>query len=161
MCARCEWVIHEIIINALSEAVEGSCHSPRAPSSLSIGLSTTLPLNSIIYTDVSQNSSHSNLCPYTASQHRTQSIMAASTTEQAVKGGSGTVPTPANNSNGPSSPTRRGSQGGTLFSGLLNQKRNSNDAAAQARRESFNEQKPAANFIGKMWNNFISGNPEK
>jgi hypothetical protein len=47
---------------------------------------------------------------------------------------------------------------GTLFSGLINQKRNSGDAAAQARRESFNEQKPQAGFLGKMWNKYIYSN---
>ncbi|TVY88922.1 hypothetical protein LAWI1_G005058, partial [Lachnellula willkommii] len=40
----------------------------------------------------------------------------------------------------------------TLFSGLVNQKRNSTDAAAQARKESFSDQKPATGIIGKMWN---------
>jgi hypothetical protein len=37
----------------------------------------------------------------------------------------------------------------------MNQKRNSQDAAAQARRESFNEMKPPAGFIGKMWNKYV------
>ena len=46
----------------------------------------------------------------------------------------------------------QGSNSGTLFSGLMNQKRSSGDAAAAARRQSFHEQKPAAGFIGKMWN---------
>merc|ERR1711964_738223 len=50
---------------------------------------------------------------------------------------------------------------GTLFSGLINQKRNSQDANAQARRESFNDMKPATGIIGKMWNNFTSGSPPK
>jgi len=75
----------------------------------------------------------------------------------AVKGGTGTEGTPANNIAG--NAARRGS--GTLFSGLMSQKRNSGDAAAQARRESFNEQKPQAGFLGKMWNNFTSGSPPK
>ncbi|KAF4633735.1 hypothetical protein G7Y89_g4375 [Cudoniella acicularis] len=71
----------------------------------------------------------------------------------AVNGGSGTQSTPANNVGG----DRRGS--GTLFSGLMNQKRNSQDSAAAARRQSFNEQKPATGFIGKMWNNYTTGSP--
>jgi hypothetical protein len=50
---------------------------------------------------------------------------------------------------------------GTLFSGLINQKRNSGDAAAQARRESFNEQKPQAGFLGKMWNKYVYSNVER
>ena len=49
-----------------------------------------------------------------------------------------------------------GSNSGTLFSGLMNQKRNSGDAAAQARRQSFNEQKPASGIIGNMWNKYVS-----
>ena len=46
----------------------------------------------------------------------------------------------------------QGSNDTTLFSGLMNQKRYSQDAAAQARRQSFNEMKPTTGFIGKMWN---------
>jgi hypothetical protein len=38
----------------------------------------------------------------------------------------------------------------------MNQKRNSGDAAAAARRQSFNEQKPAAGIIGSMWNKYGS-----
>ncbi|EPE29241.1 hypothetical protein GLAREA_00401 [Glarea lozoyensis ATCC 20868] len=75
----------------------------------------------------------------------------------AVSGGSGTTPTAANNVGGDSGSPRRGSQSGTLFSGLINQKRNSTDASAAARRASFAEQKPAAGVLGKMWNNFTTG----
>ncbi|TVY20383.1 hypothetical protein LARI1_G000947 [Lachnellula arida] len=71
------------------------------------------------------------------------------------RGGSGPTSTPANNVGGDSaSATNRRSSGtqNTLFSGLVNQKRNSTDAAAQARKESFSDQKPATGIIGKMWN---------
>lgn len=47
------------------------------------------------------------------------------------------------------------SQSSGQFSGLMNQKRNSQDATAQARRASFNEQKPAAGIIGNMWNKLV------
>ncbi|KAF7893098.1 uncharacterized protein EAF02_000636 [Botrytis sinoallii] len=70
----------------------------------------------------------------------------------AVKGGTGSVATPANNVN-----YRRGSQEGTLFSGLQNQKRSSSDAASKARRESFAEQAPKAGFVGQMWNSIVKG----
>ncbi|CAG8957840.1 hypothetical protein HYFRA_00000180 [Hymenoscyphus fraxineus] len=75
----------------------------------------------------------------------------------AVSGGTGAMSTPANNVSG----NRRGSAASqnSLFSGLMNQKRNSTDEAANARRMSFNEQKPAPGFIGKMWNNFVTGQP--
>lgn len=46
------------------------------------------------------------------------------------------------------------SNSGSLFSGLMNQKRNSGDAAAQARRQSFNEQKPQPGVLGNMWNKY-------
>ena len=36
----------------------------------------------------------------------------------------------------------------------MNQKRNSGDAAAAARRQSFNEQKPTVGIIGNMWNKY-------
>lgn len=36
----------------------------------------------------------------------------------------------------------------------MNQKRNSGDAAAAARRQSFNEMKPEAGIIGNMWNKY-------
>jgi hypothetical protein len=49
----------------------------------------------------------------------------------------------------------QGSQSGSLFSGLMEQKRGSQDAAAQARRQSFNEQKPQAGFLGNMWNKYV------
>ncbi|TGO32795.1 hypothetical protein BHYA_0288g00040 [Botrytis hyacinthi] len=65
----------------------------------------------------------------------------------AVKGGTGSIATPANNVN-----YRRGSQEGTLFSGLQAQKRSNSDAATKARRESFAEQAPKAGFVGQMWN---------
>lgn len=39
-----------------------------------------------------------------------------------------------------------------LFSGLINQKRNSVDEAAQARRASFNNMTPPPGFFGRMWN---------
>jgi hypothetical protein len=37
----------------------------------------------------------------------------------------------------------------------MNQKRNSTDAAAAARRQSFHDQKPQAGIIGKMWNKYV------
>ncbi|PQE20828.1 conidiation-specific expression protein [Rutstroemia sp. NJR-2017a BBW] len=70
----------------------------------------------------------------------------------AVNGGTGTLSTPANNVEKSSPTNRRGSQEGTLFAGLMNQKRNSIDAAAAARRQSFTEQAPKAGFVGQMWN---------
>ncbi|KAI9755437.1 MAG: chromatin modification- protein VID21 [Chaenotheca gracillima] len=76
----------------------------------------------------------------------------------AVKGGVGTTPTPAN---GGTSSRRRSSGGSNqgLFSGLVAQKRNSTDAAANARKASFNEQQPKPGFLGSMWHNFTKGNP--
>ncbi|KAI9863239.1 MAG: hypothetical protein M1824_000439 [Vezdaea acicularis] len=54
---------------------------------------------------------------------------------------------------------RRSSAAGNagLFNGLMNQKRNSTDITAAARRSSFAEQKPQAGFIGQMWHNFTKG----
>ena len=49
----------------------------------------------------------------------------------------------------------QGSNSSTLFSGLINQKRNSTDAAAQARRQSFNEMKPQPGILGNMWNKYV------
>ncbi|KAK0632360.1 hypothetical protein B0T14DRAFT_560060 [Immersiella caudata] len=51
---------------------------------------------------------------------------------------------------------RRASHGG-LFEGLQNQKRNNNDPASVARRQSMNEQRPKPGFIGQMWNNWVRG----
>ncbi|TAQ88390.1 hypothetical protein B7494_g3259 [Chlorociboria aeruginascens] len=75
----------------------------------------------------------------------------------AVEGGTGTVPTPANNvDTDTAAQSRRESRNsGTLFFGLTNMKRNSGDAAGQARRDSFNDMKPEPGFIGKMWNKYI------
>ncbi|PMD24867.1 hypothetical protein NA56DRAFT_642682 [Hyaloscypha hepaticicola] len=83
--------------------------------------------------------------------------MASSGKTTAVAGGTGTQSTPANNVG----ETRRGSNSGGLFSGLMNQKRNSTDAAAAARRQSFHDQKPQAGILGKMWNSFTTGSPPK
>merc|ERR1712093_537862 len=71
--------------------------------------------------------------------------MASSGRTTAVTGGTGTQSTPANNVGG--ADTARRNSNGTLFSGLINQKRNSQDPNAQARRESFNDMKP-------YWNNW-------
>ncbi|KAK0126203.1 hypothetical protein ONS95_007817 [Cadophora gregata] len=84
--------------------------------------------------------------------------MASSGKTTAVTGGTGIESTPANNVGGTDT-ARRNSN--TLFSGLMNQKRNSQDANAQARRESFNDMKPATGVIGKMWNSFTSGSSPK
>ncbi|CAL3962126.1 unnamed protein product [Diplocarpon coronariae] len=83
--------------------------------------------------------------------------MASSGRTTAVNGGSGIGSTPANNV-GSGAPRKNS---GTLFSGLIDQKRNSIDATAQARRQSFAEMKPATGVIGKLWNNFTSGSPPK
>ncbi|PVH88429.1 hypothetical protein DL98DRAFT_648555 [Cadophora sp. DSE1049] len=87
--------------------------------------------------------------------------MASSGRTTAVTGGTGIESTPANNVGGADTARRNSNTSGTLFSGLMNQKRNSQDANAQARRESFNDMKPATGIIGKMWNNFTSGSPPK
>ncbi|APA06448.1 predicted protein [Sclerotinia sclerotiorum 1980 UF-70] len=71
----------------------------------------------------------------------------------AVKGGS----TQATNTAGITPQNRRGSQEGTMFAGLRNQKRSSIDAATQARRASFADQTPKAGFVAQMWNSFTKG----
>lgn len=87
----------------------------------------------------------------------------------AVNGGSGIESTPANNVGDNRRVCTRyyilvfransSTQGsGTMFSGLMNQKRNSTDIAASARRESFHEMKPQAGFIGKMWHKYVAAN---
>jgi hypothetical protein len=110
--------------------------------------------------------------------YRISSTMATSGRTTAVKGGTGTQSTPANNvgetrrvcslspilflnsvlqteavTNGSS--TQGSNSGGGLFSGLMNQKRNSTDAAAAARRQSFHDQKPQAGFLGQMWHKYV------
>ncbi|RDW73998.1 hypothetical protein BP5796_07440 [Coleophoma crateriformis] len=87
--------------------------------------------------------------------------MSANTKMSAVNGGTGSIGTPANNGANNVGGTRRASQEGTMFSGLMNHKRNSQDAAAAARRQSFNEMKPAPGFIGQMWQNFTQGSDKK
>ncbi|MCJ1240617.1 hypothetical protein MMC14_008621 [Varicellaria rhodocarpa] len=46
---------------------------------------------------------------------------------------------------------RRSSASSGKFSGLVNQKRNSTDASAAARKASFAEQKPAPGVLGNLW----------
>ncbi|KAI9704191.1 MAG: hypothetical protein M1836_007052 [Candelina mexicana] len=71
----------------------------------------------------------------------------------ATLGGSGTTPTPANNTDASGNRRRSSGTNGGLFSGLMNQKRNPTDTAATARRASFAEQKPGGGgFIGNLWN---------
>jgi hypothetical protein len=43
----------------------------------------------------------------------------------------------------------------------MNQKRNSTDAAAAARRQSFHDQKPQAGIIGKLWHKYDSPSQKK
>ncbi|KAI9818121.1 MAG: hypothetical protein M1827_000746 [Pycnora praestabilis] len=52
---------------------------------------------------------------------------------------------------------RSSGSGAAKFSGLMNQKRNSSDVSATARKASFAEQKPASGFVGQIWNNFTKG----
>jgi len=52
---------------------------------------------------------------------------------------------------------RRSSASSGKFAGLMDQKRNSSDATAAARRTSFAEQKPATGIIGGLWNSFTKG----
>ncbi|RKF81256.1 hypothetical protein GcC1_028006 [Golovinomyces cichoracearum] len=72
--------------------------------------------------------------------------MAPITTSSSVKRATGASSlTPVSHS----ASYRRGSTG--LFSGLINQKRNSADEAAQARRASFNDMTPPPGFIASLW----------
>ncbi|KZF24730.1 hypothetical protein L228DRAFT_245723 [Xylona heveae TC161] len=81
----------------------------------------------------------------------------------AVRGGAGAVPTPANagasGSFGVNPNRRRSSQGQGLFSGLMNQKRNPDDAMGAQRRMSASEQAPQPGMFGKMWNSWTKGSP--
>ncbi|CAF9915653.1 hypothetical protein IMSHALPRED_002665 [Imshaugia aleurites] len=45
----------------------------------------------------------------------------------------------------------------TKFAGLNNQKRNSQDVSAAARKASFAEQNKAPGFLGGMWQNWTKG----
>jgi len=38
----------------------------------------------------------------------------------------------------------------------MDQKRNSLDATAKARRQSFHDMKPATGFVGNMWNRYVA-----
>ncbi|KAI1840326.1 hypothetical protein JX265_004739 [Neoarthrinium moseri] len=60
------------------------------------------------------------------------------------------VPDQANNF------SKRRRSSGPAFDGLMNQKRSS-DPMSQARRQSLQEQKPAAGIFGQMWHNFTRG----
>ncbi|EKD19305.1 hypothetical protein MBM_02542 [Drepanopeziza brunnea f. sp. 'multigermtubi' MB_m1] len=80
--------------------------------------------------------------------------MASSGRTSAMMGGTGTDASPANNVGITGNAPRRNSNG-TKFAGLVNQKRNSSDAGAQARRQSFAEMKPAPGVIGKLWNKYV------
>ncbi|KAK2769032.1 conidiation-specific protein-8 [Colletotrichum kahawae] len=60
--------------------------------------------------------------------------------------------------NAPVSPTtgrRRSSGSGTLFQGLMDQKRHEGTAA---RRQSMTDSKPAPGFIGQMWQKYVDDN---
>jgi len=52
---------------------------------------------------------------------------------------------------------RRSSGSTPKFANLMNHKRNSLDATAQARRRSFAEQKPEAGIFGTWWNKHMTG----
>jgi len=56
----------------------------------------------------------------------------------------------------PRTPTQSSASSGK-FAGLTTQKRNSSDAIAEARRQSFHEQGQKPGFIGQMWHNFTKG----
>ena len=47
------------------------------------------------------------------------------------------------------------------FANLHNQKRNSQDVAAAARRASFADQRHQPGFLGGWWQNFTKGTPGK
>ncbi|KAA6407433.1 MAG: hypothetical protein FRX48_08676 [Lasallia pustulata] len=52
---------------------------------------------------------------------------------------------------------RRSSSSANKFAGLMNQKRNSTDETAAARKASFAEQAKAPGFVGGLWNSFTKG----
>ncbi|GKT54915.1 conidiation-specific expression protein [Colletotrichum tofieldiae] len=58
------------------------------------------------------------------------------------------------NSNAPVSPTGRRRSSGTLFQGLMDQKRHDGTAA---RRQSMTDSKPQPGFLGQMWQNWTRG----
>ncbi|KAK0371795.1 hypothetical protein CLIM01_10840 [Colletotrichum limetticola] len=55
----------------------------------------------------------------------------------------------------PVSPTGRRRSSGTLFQGLMDQKRHDGNAA---RRQSMTDSKPAPGFIGQMWHKYVYPN---
>ncbi|KAI4246583.1 MAG: hypothetical protein L6R40_001946 [Gallowayella cf. fulva] len=57
----------------------------------------------------------------------------------------------------PDESQRRRSSSTTKFNNLMNQKRNSTDASAAARKASWAEQSKAPGIFGSMWNNFTKG----
>ncbi|KAE8147674.1 hypothetical protein BDV25DRAFT_28902 [Aspergillus avenaceus] len=57
----------------------------------------------------------------------------------------------------PTAPNRRSSQGGGLFEGLTNQKRNSTDPMSAARRASYNDQAQQGGFFSKWWDGYTRG----
>ncbi|KAI9795362.1 MAG: hypothetical protein M1833_007210 [Piccolia ochrophora] len=84
-------------------------------------------------------------------------------TEATGRGGTGTTSTPANAGEagifgGSGRRRSSGDSSGGLFSGLMSQKRGSQDASATARKASFDEQKPAQGVLGSMWTSFTKDN---
>ncbi|WQF77756.1 hypothetical protein CDEST_02770 [Colletotrichum destructivum] len=60
----------------------------------------------------------------------------------------------AKNTNPPVSPSGRRRSSGTLFQGLMDQKRHD---GTSARRQSMTDSKPTPGFIGQMWHNWTRG----
>ncbi|OBR15387.1 Conidiation-specific expression protein [Colletotrichum higginsianum IMI 349063] len=58
------------------------------------------------------------------------------------------------NTNPPVSPSGRRRSSGTLFQGLMDQKRHE---GTSARRQSMTDSKPTPGFLGQMWHNWTRG----
>ncbi|KAG7002139.1 hypothetical protein G7Y79_00028g061600 [Physcia stellaris] len=63
-----------------------------------------------------------------------------------------------NMSNGSGERRRSSGSSPAKFASLMNQKRNSSDATATARKASFAEQSNKPGVIGSMWQSFTKGN---
>lgn len=104
-------------------------------------------------TNMLHNAAHNPGATVTsAAQHARESVAQhtpsmSSTTTSSSPPGSGA------GSGSPSSPSRR-RPSHSLFETLQAQKRK-DDPASLARRQSLNEQRPTAGFLGSMWNRFV------
>ncbi|KAH6619693.1 hypothetical protein B0J18DRAFT_251741 [Chaetomium sp. MPI-SDFR-AT-0129] len=128
-----------------STSSSSSTGSTNAGTSTSTGHNVTNMLHNAANKPAAAVTSAAQHARESVAQHTPSMSSSSTTSSSSPPGGAGS----------PSSPSRR-RPSHSLFETLQAQKRK-DDPASLARRQSLNEQRPTAGFLGSMWNSWVRG----